>query len=66
VSDFKVAHTKTERKVLEDINNPFIVSLRFAYQTDTKASERSCRALSSLIISVVFPVVHGVGLFHWR
>lgn len=32
----QVAHTKTERKVLEDISNPFIVSLRFAFQTDTK------------------------------
>lgn len=32
----QVAHTKTERKVLEDIEHPFIVSLRFAFQTDTK------------------------------
>jgi len=32
----QVAHTKTERKVLEDIGHPFIVSLRFAFQTDTK------------------------------
>jgi len=32
----QVAHTKTERKVLEDIQNPFIVSLKFAFQTDTK------------------------------
>lgn len=32
----QVAHTKTERKVLERIDHPFIVSLRFAFQTDTK------------------------------
>jgi len=32
----QVAHTKTERKVLEDIDHPFIVSLRFAFQSDTK------------------------------
>lgn len=32
----QVAHTKTERKVLEEIDNPFIVALRFAFQTDTK------------------------------
>lgn len=32
----QVAHTKTERKVLESIDHPFIVSLRFAFQTDAK------------------------------
>mmetsp|Transcript_16271 Transcript_16271/g.22869 ORF Transcript_16271/g.22869 Transcript_16271/m.22869 type:complete len:393 (+) Transcript_16271:28-1206(+) len=32
----QVAHTKTERKVLENIVHPYIVSLRFAFQTDTK------------------------------
>jgi len=32
----QVAHTKTERKVLEDIDHPFIVSLRFAFQTSSK------------------------------
>jgi len=32
----QVAHTQTERKVLENINHPFIVSLRFAFQSDTK------------------------------
>eukprot|EP00475_Leptophrys_vorax_P031048 TRINITY_DN4690_c0_g1_i2.p1 TRINITY_DN4690_c0_g1~~TRINITY_DN4690_c0_g1_i2.p1 ORF type:complete len:455 (-),score=114.79 TRINITY_DN4690_c0_g1_i2:1390-2694(-) len=32
----QVAHTKTERRVLQAINHPFIVSLRFAFQTDTK------------------------------
>jgi serine/threonine protein kinase len=32
----QVAHTQTERKVLEEIDNPFIVSLRFAFQTQDK------------------------------
>lgn len=32
----QVAHTKTERKVLEDISHPFISSLKYAFQTDTK------------------------------
>jgi len=32
----QVDHTKTERKVLEEIDNPFIVSLRFAFQNETK------------------------------
>lgn len=32
----QVAHTQTERKVLENIQHPFIVSLRFAFQTDHK------------------------------
>jgi serine/threonine protein kinase len=32
----QVAHTQTERKVLEEIDHPFIVSLRFAFQTHDK------------------------------
>lgn len=32
----QVAHTKTERKVLQSIDHPFIVSLRFAFQNDAK------------------------------
>ena len=32
----QVAHTKTERKVLEEISSPFIVSLRYAFQTHNK------------------------------
>lgn len=32
----QVAHTKTERNVLENIQHPFIVSLRFAFQSKTK------------------------------
>jgi len=32
----QVAHTQTERKVLENIEHPFIVSLRFAFQTEDK------------------------------
>lgn len=32
----QVAHTQTERRVLEEIDHPFIVSLRFAFQTPDK------------------------------
>lgn len=32
----QVAHTKTERKVLEEIQSPFIVSLKYAFQTENK------------------------------
>lgn len=32
----QVAHTKTERKVLEDINHPFVCHLKYAFQTETK------------------------------
>jgi serine/threonine protein kinase len=31
-----VEHTKTERKILEIIHHPFIVSLKFAFQTEKK------------------------------
>jgi len=32
----QVAHTKTERKVLEDIQHPFVCHLKYAFQTETK------------------------------
>lgn len=32
----QVEHTKTERKVLEEIHHPFLCRLRFAFQTDDK------------------------------
>ena len=32
----QIAHTHTERKVLEEIDHPFVVSLRFAFQTEDK------------------------------
>lgn len=32
----QIAHTKTERQVLEDISSPFIISLRYAFQTRNK------------------------------
>ena len=31
-----IQHTKTERKILEFVQHPFIVSLKFAFQTETK------------------------------
>lgn len=32
----QVVHTQTERKVLANVDNPFIVSLRFSFQSDAK------------------------------
>jgi serine/threonine protein kinase len=32
----QIQHTKTERKILEFVNHPFIVSLKFAFQSETK------------------------------
>ena len=32
----QITHTKTERKALEDTHHPFLVHLRFAFQTPTK------------------------------
>lgn len=32
----QIAHTQTERRVLQDISHPFIVSLRYAFQTSEK------------------------------
>jgi serine/threonine protein kinase len=32
----QIEHTKTERKILEVVNHPFIVSLKFAFQTEKK------------------------------
>lgn len=31
-----IEHTKMERKILELVHHPFIVSLKFAFQTDPK------------------------------
>lgn len=36
VAKKQVVHTQTERRVLELIDHPFLVSLRFAFQTETK------------------------------
>lgn len=32
----QILHTKTERKILEEIHNPFITGLKYAFQTSTK------------------------------
>lgn len=32
----QVEHTKTERRILEGVDHPFAVKLRYAFQTDTK------------------------------
>merc|ERR1711972_735240 len=32
----QVVHTQSERKVLANVDNPFIVSLRYAFQSDAK------------------------------
>jgi serine/threonine protein kinase len=31
-----IEHTKTERKILEIVHHPFVVSLKFAFQTEKK------------------------------
>lgn len=36
MGSFQVEHTRTERRVLGQINHPFIVALHFAFQTDQK------------------------------
>jgi len=32
----QIEHTKTERAILEGVNHPFIVGLRYAFQTQEK------------------------------
>lgn len=32
----QIEHTMTERKILEKINNPFVVKLRYAFQNEKK------------------------------
>ena len=34
--DVKVEHTKTERNVLAMVDHPFLLTLRFSFQTDEK------------------------------
>jgi hypothetical protein len=36
----QVAHTKTERRILEEIACPFTVGLQFAFQTDSKVNKK--------------------------
>lgn len=36
ISRKQYQHTLTERKILEELDHPFLVSLRFAFQTDSK------------------------------
>ena len=51
----QVAHTKTERRVLEDIENPFIVSLRYAFQNEHKVRRGSHRHQASFLsLPVIF------------
>jgi len=36
ISNNQIAHTMTERRILEEINSPFIVKLAYAFQSDDK------------------------------
>ena len=45
-------HTMAERRILQDIDHPFIVSLRFAFQTSQK-------------LFMVFDFFNGGELFHY-
>ena len=49
----QVEHTMTERRILENIQHPFIVSLRYAFQTSQK-------------LYMVFDYFNGGELFHSR
>lgn len=46
----QVAHTRTERKVLEDISHPFVCHLKYAFQTESK-------------LYLLFPFYNGGELF---
>ena len=48
----QVEHTMTERRILENIRHPFIVSLRYAFQTSQK-------------LYMVFDYFNGGELFHY-
>ena len=48
----QVEHTRTERRILEEVEHPFIVSLRFAFQTTQK-------------LYMVFDFFNGGELFHY-
>ncbi|GMM35749.1 hypothetical protein DASC09_030740 [Saccharomycopsis crataegensis] len=51
VAKFEVGHTLAERNVLAEVNNPFIVSLKFAFQSPDK-------------LYFVLPYISGGELFH--
>jgi hypothetical protein len=55
----QVAHTLTERKVLQSVKHPYLVNLKYAFQTEDKlyATRRHCCHLFSLL-----PQVHGDGV----
>ncbi len=36
IKESMVAHTLSEKKILQEMNHPFIVSLKYAFQTDSK------------------------------
>jgi serine/threonine protein kinase len=48
----QIGHTQTERKILQDINHPFLVSLKFAFQTEDK-------------LYMVLEFMGGGELFYW-
>jgi hypothetical protein len=57
-------HTLSERRILENIDHPFIVSLRFAFQTEHKCVwdvlSVNPRALSPHPLPIYAQAVHGV------
>lgn len=48
----QIGHTQTERKILQDIDHPFLVGLKFAFQTEDK-------------LYMVLEFMGGGELFHW-
>ena len=48
----QIAHTQTERMILADISHPFLVSLEFAFQSETR-------------LYLVLEFMQGGELFYW-
>jgi serine/threonine protein kinase len=59
----QVAHTLTERKVLQSVKHPYLVNLKYAFQTEDKLY---VIPLNTLPLSVTFSLqLHGDGVRAW-
>ena len=63
VNTNQVQSTKTERRVLEVINHPFIVKLHFAFQSNDKLVRKHLLHRSGILIHC--DPVSGDGLYQW-
>lgn len=57
----QVAHTLTERKVLQSVKHPYLVNLKYAFQTEDKLYV----ALASPRFLSLLPQLHGDGVRAW-